>query len=178
MQVERHRVHHDKDDRQHQRHRRRHHDPRAPAQRDKADEQHDRQGLDERVHEFTDSVLDHLRLIRNQLDIDALRHRLHEFRGRVGNVLAELQNVGALGRYHTDTERGLAFLTHHKAGWVDETMGDGRDIAEPEHAAIAFDRCLRDGLDAIERAGDAQRHPLRGGFDRAGRHDIVLLGEP
>ena len=56
-------------------------------------------------------------------------------------------------------------------------MGDGRDIAEPEHPAVAFDRRLRHRLDAVERAGDAQRHALRGGLDRAGRHDVVLLGE-
>ena len=56
-------------------------------------------------------------------------------------------------------------------------MGDGGDIAEPEHPAVAFDRRLRDRLDAIERAGDAQRHALRGGLDGAGRHDVVLLGQ-
>ena len=56
-------------------------------------------------------------------------------------------------------------------------MGDGRDIAEPEHPAVAFDRRFRHRLDAVERAGDAQRHALRGGLDRAGRHDVVLLGE-
>ena len=56
-------------------------------------------------------------------------------------------------------------------------MGDGGDIAEPKHAAIALDRRLRHRLDAVERAGDAQRHALRGGFHRAGRHDVVLLGK-
>ena len=60
VQVERHRVHDDEDDRQHQRHRQRHHDAGAPAQRQERDEQHDRQRLDEGVHEFADGVLDHL----------------------------------------------------------------------------------------------------------------------
>ena len=160
VQVERHRVHDDEDDRQHQRHRRRHHDAGPPAQRDETDEQHDRQRLDEGVHEFTDGVLDHLRLVGDQFDIDALRHRLHEFRGRTGDVLAEFQNVGALGRDHADAERRFTFLARHESRRIDETVRDGRDIAKPEHAAIAFDRRLRDRLDAIERAGDAQRHAL------------------
>ena len=143
----------------------------------KRDEQHDRQRLDEGVHEFADGVLDHLGLIGDLVDIDALRHRLHEFRGGVGDVLAEFQDVGALGGDHADAERGLAFLAHHKARRIDEAVGDGGDIAEAKHPAVAFDRRLRDRLDAIERAGDAQRHALRGGLHRAGRHHIVLLGE-
>ena len=73
--------------------------------------------------------------------------------------------------------RGLAFLTRDESRRIDEAVRDGGDIAEPEHAAIALDRGLGNRLDAIERAGDAQRHALRGGFDRAGRRDVVLLGE-
>jgi hypothetical protein len=42
---------------------------------DERDEQHDRQRLDEGVHEFTDGVLDHLGLIGDHLDIDALAAR-------------------------------------------------------------------------------------------------------
>src|SRR6185437_7054735 len=60
---------------------------------------------------------------------------------------------------------------------IDEAMGDGCDIAEPEYAAVALDRRLRHRLDAVERAGDAQRHALSRGFHRAGGNDIVLLGE-
>ena len=122
-------------------------------------------------------MLDHLGLIGDLLDIDALRHRLHESRGGIRDVLAELEDVGTLGGDNADTERGPAFLAHHKARRIDIAVGDGSDVAEPEHPAIALDRRLRHRLDAIERAGDAQRHPLRGGLDRAGRHDVVLFGE-
>ena len=129
------------------------------------------------MHEFADGVFDHLGLVGDPVDIDALRHRLHEIRGRVGHVLAELQDVGALGGDHADAERGLAFLTHHETRRIDKAMRDGGDVTQPKHPAIALDRRFRHRLDAIERAGDAQRHPLRGGFHRAGRHDIVLLGQ-
>ena len=72
---------------------------------------------------------------------------------------------------------GLPSWRTMKLGGSTIAMGDGGDIAEPEHPAVAFDRRLGDRLDAIERAGDAQRHALRGGLDRAGRHHVVLLGE-
>ena len=93
------------------------------------------------------------------------------------DVLAELEDVGALGGDDADAERGLAFLARHEGRRIDEAVGDGGDIAEPEHAAVALDRRLGHRLGAVERAGDAQRHALRGGFDGAGRRDVVLLGE-
>ncbi len=72
---------------------------------------------------------------------------------------------------------GLALLPDLEIRRIDEAVGDGGDIAEAERAAVALDRRLGDGLGAIERTGDAQRHALRRGFDRAGRLDRVLLGE-
>src|SRR5213078_2582099 len=103
-------------------------------------------------------------LVGDLLDIDALRHRLHEVGGGVGDVLAELQNVGALGGDDAETDRWLAFLARHKGRRIDETMRDGGDITQAKYAAVAFDRGLGDSLGAIERAGDAQRHTLRRGF--------------
>src|SRR6202012_4621659 len=76
-----------------------------------------------------------------------------------------------------DADRGFALLTHLEGRRIDETVGDGGDIAEPEHAAVAFDGRLRNGLRAVERAGDAQGYALGRGLDRAGRHDVVLFGE-
>ena len=76
------------------------------------------------------------------------------------NILAEFQNVGALGGDDADADRGLAFLAHDEARRIDKAVADGRDIAETKHTAIAFDRRLRHRLDAVERAGDAQRHAL------------------
>jgi hypothetical protein len=51
------------------------------------------------------------------------------------------------------------------------------DVADAEHAAIGFHRRLGNRLGAVERAGDAQRHALRGGLKDARRHDRVLPGQ-
>src|ERR1700743_514176 len=129
------------------------------------------------MYKFADRMLDHFRLVSNTIDIDALRHRFHEFSGGSRHVLAELDNVGALGGDHADADRGLTLLTHDEARRIDVTMADGRDVAKTKDAAVAFHRRLRNGFHAIERTGDAKRHALRRGLDRAGWHDIVLLGE-
>src|SRR6476659_1494473 len=55
----------------------------------------------------------------------------------IATTITELQNVGALGGDDTDAERGLAFLASDEGRGIDETMRDGGDIAEPEHAAVA-----------------------------------------
>ena len=116
------------------------------------------------LHEFADGVLDHLRLVGDLLDVDALRHRLHELVDRLLDLLAEFEDVGALGGDDADAERGLAFLAHDERRRIDEAARDGGDVAEPEHAAVALDRHFRDRLGAVERAGDAQRHALRARF--------------
>src|SRR4029078_11586046 len=104
------------------------------------------------MHELADGALDHLRLVGDLLDLDALRHGLHEIIGRLLDILAEFENVGALGGDHADANRRLAFLAGDEGRRIDETMRDGRDIAEPEHAAVAFDRALRKRLCALARA--------------------------
>ena len=129
------------------------------------------------MHELANRMLDHFRLVGDQFDLNALRHRLHEIGGRLLNLLAELEDVGAFCRHHADAERGLAFLAHMEGRGIDVTMGDGCDVAEAEHASVALDRSFGNGFGAIKRTGDAQRHALRGGLDCAGRGDIVLLGE-
>ncbi len=106
------------------------------------------------MNELADRTVDHLRLVRDLLEVDALRYRRHELRGRLADVLAKFENVGALGHHDADAKRGLALLPHHEIGRILITAGDGGDIAEPEHPAAAFDRGLGHRLGAIERAGD------------------------
>ena len=117
----------------------------------------------------TDRVVDHLRLVGDLLDVDALRHRLHEgVRSRI-HVLAEGQDVGALRHHDAEAERRLAALADKGVGRVLEAAGDRRDVAETEHAAARLDRGFGYRLRAVEGARDAQGDPLRAGLDGAGR---------
>src|SRR6478736_918149 len=60
------------------------------------------------MHELADGALDHLGLVGDLLDLDALGHGLHEIIGGLLDLLAEFEDVGALGGDHADAERGLA----------------------------------------------------------------------
>ena len=177
MQVEAHRVHDDEHDGEHERHRQRDDDAGAPAEREEADEQHDRQRFDEGVDKLTDRVLDNNRLIGDLLEIEAPRYRGHEIGGGVADSRPELENIGALRHHDADANCGLVFLPDHEIGRIGEAVRHGCDVAQPENATIGFNRRLGDGLGAVESAGYAQRHALRRGFNNAGRHDSVLPGK-
>ena len=96
------------------------------------------------------------------LDIDALRHRLHEIVG--GGLETSLPSSRMLAPLAVTTPMPIAGLPSWrtlKLGGSTKPWRDGGDVAEPEHAAVALDRRFRNRLGAVERAGDAQRHALR-----------------
>ena len=177
VQIETHGIHDDENDREHQRHRQRHHDAGAPAEREEAYEQHDRKRFHERVDELVHRVIDDLRLIGDLLEIEALRHRGHEVGGCACDIRTEFKDIGALGHHNADANGLLAFLADLEVRRIGKTMGHGGDVTDPEYAAVGFHRRLGDSFDAVERAGDAQRHALRRGLQHAGRHDRVLPGQ-
>ena len=72
------------------------------------------------------------------------------------DVLAEVEDVGALRHDDADAERRLAALAHEIVGRILEAARHGGDVAEAEGAPVRLDRRLGDGLRAVERAGDAQ----------------------
>ena len=165
----------DEGDGEHQRNRQRHHDAGAPAERNEADQQHDAQGLGEGFGEFADGMIDDVRLVGDLLEVDALRQRRFDLLHRGFDILAELDDVGALGHDDADAERRLAALTHEIARRILEAARYRRDVAEAEARAAEFDRRVGDGLGAVDGAGDAQRHALRAGLDGACRDHGILL---
>ena len=175
VQVEMDDAHDDEGDGEHQRNRQRHHDAGAPAERQEADQEHDAERLGEGFGELADGVVDDMRLVGDLLEVDALRQRGFDLRHRGFDVLAELDDVGALGHDDADAERRLAALMHQVGRRILEAARHRRDVAEAEARAAGFDRRVGDRLDAVDGAGDAQRHALRAGLDGAGRDDGVLL---
>ena len=135
------------------------------------------QRLDEGLDEFGDRVLDDVRLVGDLRHLDADRKlgddRLH----RALEVLAERDDVGAVLHGDAEAERGLAAFADDEARRVLVAALDGRDVAEPEHAAVGLHRHGGDRVDAGECAGDAQIDAVGRGVDRAAGHDRVLLGD-
>ena len=68
----------------------------------------------------------------------------------------------------------LPRLPDQKVRRIGEAVRHRGNVAHAEDAAVGFHRRFGDGLGAVERAGHAQRHPLRTGFEGACGHDGVL----
>jgi hypothetical protein len=174
VQVEAPCVHHDENDREHQRHRQRHHDAGAPAEREEADHQHDRERLGEAAQEFRDRVFDDLRLVRDLRHLDPDRQLEGDRAHRILQVFAERHDVGAVLHRDAEAERRLAAGAHQEAGRILVAALHLRDVAQTEHAAIRLHRHRRDRVDAVECPGDAQVDAVRRGVDRPARHHGVL----
>ena len=149
----------------------------APAERQKAYEQHDRQRFDEGMDELVDSMVDDDRLIGDLLEIEALWNRGLEIGGRARYRRTELKDIGALRHDDADADRCFAFLP-------DQKIRRGRD-----NRASPW-RCRRRGTSghwlppasrncfgAVQRSGYAQRHALRRRLQHAGRHDRILAND-
>ena len=169
--------HGDEDDREHQRHGGRDDEARAPAERDEAHAEHDRQRFEKRTREFEHRRVDHFGLIGDARIDDPARQVGLELGERRVERLAERENIAALLHDDADFERGLALGADEIGGRVLVAVRHVGDVAEAERLAVGEDRRFRHRRDALERAGDAQRHALRVGLKFAGRRQRVLLGE-
>ena len=112
------------------------------------------------MHEFADGLFNYHRLVGDLLDLDALRHRRHEGVLGLFDFLAELENVGAVGRHHAERQCRRAALPDLEIRRIDKAVAHGGDVAEAEGATAALDRRFRDRLEPVERAGDTERHAL------------------
>ena len=157
--------------------RQRDHDAGAPAERQKAHQEHDAERLDEGLDELRNRMLHDRRLVGDLRHLDADRKlgddRLH----RGLEVLAEREDVGAVLHRNAEAERGLAAFPHDEGRRVLVAALDRGDVAEPEDAAVDLHRHRRDRIDARERAGDAQIDAVRRGIDRAAGGDRILSGD-
>ena len=120
-------------------------------------------------------MIDDVWLVGDLFEVDALRQRGLDLLHRGFDILAELDDVGALGHHDADAERRLAALMHKKARRVLEASRYRRDVAEAEARAAELDGRVGHGLGAVDGAGDAQRHALRACLDGACRDHGILL---
>src|SRR5262249_55656495 len=127
--------------------------------------------------ELGDRALNDLRLVGDLRNVDADRQLGGDCRHRRLEVVAERDDVGAVLHRDAEPERRLAAFAQNEAGRVLVAALDGRDVAEPEDAAVGLHRHCRDRLDAGESAGHPQVDAVGRGVDRAAGYDCVLLAD-
>ena len=108
----------------------------TPAERQEAHGQHDGDGLDQRLDELADGLLDDLRLVCDEMRLDADR----QVRGQLGkpllHVLAERKDVGVLGHRDGEADRRSAVVAEHRLLRVDVGPADLGDVAQAKEPAV------------------------------------------
>ena len=130
-------------------------------------------GLDE----FRYRLIDDVRLIGDLGDLDSDRQLGGDGLHRLLEVLAERDDVRAVGMETPSPMRRLAAFAHDEGRRVLVTALDRGDVAEPNTMAVRLHRHGGDGFDSGEGAGHPQIDPVGRGLDRSAGDHGVLLGD-
>ena len=103
---------------QHQRHRRRNHDARSPAQRQEAHRQHDGQGFQEGPLELPHRLIDDPGLVGHLVNHHAQRQGGLERCHALVQRRPQLQDVAAALEAQAEHQHRLAVVAHGELGWV------------------------------------------------------------
>ena len=115
LQIDAEYIHENENDGQHQRHRQRHDDSGAGAQRGETHQEHDNQRLDERPGEFADRFLDHSGLIGDLFDLYADWRLGAHLVDRESEILAKGEHIAAPRHHRADDDRRGAVMPRDKA---------------------------------------------------------------
>jgi hypothetical protein len=91
-----------------------------------------------------------------------------------GQVVAQRNHVAALGHYDAEPDRIATGNAHPRLWRIGQAACHACDVAEAETAPADGKAGVAQGLDADERAADAQAHPIGLRFDLPGRHRGIL----
>ena len=159
------------------RHRQRHDDFGAGAQRGEAHQEHDNQRLDERAGEFADRFLDHSGLIGDLFDLYADWRLGAHLVDREGEILAKGEHIAAPRHNRADDDRRGAVMPGDKVRRIFVAGRYSGDVAKPQHLPAGRDGQGRVSLPRLAaRLRDLQSDPSGRGFEHARVVDGVLLG--
>ncbi len=129
------------------------------------------------MDELAHGVLHRLRLILHLLHLDADRQLRADALHRGAQVLAELDDVAALGHRDAQPDHLLAVEAHLGARRIDVAVPDGGDVAQANiaGAAGAAQGQVLQVADVRELAGQADLHVVRRRDQHAAGADVVLL---
>ena len=167
-------MHHRRDQREHQRHRRGDHDAGAPAEEQEGHGQHDGQRLQERALELPDRLRHHPRLVGVLLDLDPGRHLLPDLSEPLLQRLAEVQHVAVLLHGHADGQDRNAVVTDAEAGRVLIAGAHGGDVGQSQQLAADLERDVGDVADVAQPTVDPHLDAVVRGVGRTCRRHQVL----
>ena len=167
-------IENDEGDGEHQRNRHRDDEPGAHAEAEKAHQQHDDDGLAERLGEAADGLFDDPRLIGDKMHADADRQRRLDLAHLGFQRRAEVEQVAALAHGDGEADGGLAVIAEQHFGRIDIAATNVGDIGQPEEAVVDAQIDRLEAFFRHELAADAQQHLLSAGLNDAGRNDGIL----
>ena len=174
LQVDPEDLHDDEHDGQHQRDRGRHDQARPQAQIQEADDEHDRDGLPKRLHEFVNRFFHHLRLIGDQESLDADGQVRFELLDHVIQILFQSEDVAAGAHRERHADGVLAVDAELRLRRVGVAARDRRDVAEAQHLAAEDEIDLLQVLFGFKPSGHIHEHGLILRLDHAGGDHGVL----
>lgn len=144
-------------------------------QREEAHRHDDHQCFHERLREFPDGVVHHLRLVRHELHGEPRREVPLHFLRRSGEIFPQLQVVPAGRHGHRHAHCRTAVEIHERRLRVRIGLRHRRHIPQPEGPLTHVDGNGPDGLRRGEQPRHADGHVPRIRVDHAGGHHEALL---
>ena len=149
LQVPAHRQHHEGDDAEHDRHGQPDDDPRAPAEAEQADREHNGERFQQRAFELPDGFGDDGRLIGDALELDAVGQFGLQLGDRALDRLAEVDDVAVVGHRDAEHQHLLSVVAHGVGRRIFVSARDRREIAELDEPAAGGDRHVADIVQSL-----------------------------
>src|SRR5581483_669064 len=108
----------------------------SPAERQEAHGQHDGDRLHQALGELRDGLEDDVRLIGDQLHVDADGQLACKLGNLVLDVAPERQHVAADGHSYGKADRRLAIVAEHGLRLIDVGTLHRGNVAQPEEAVV------------------------------------------
>jgi hypothetical protein len=177
VQVDPHHRHDEERRRQHQRNGQRHDEAGPPAERQQRHDQHDADGLGQRLQEFMHRFADHMRLVRDAADLDADRMILPGAGQRLLDRGSDLCDVRARHHRRAKQHRLFALVARLGCRRIFHPALHLGDVAQAKRLLPCAQSELANVFDGPEPSLHVDAHRSLAGLDAPRRIHGVLAAE-
>ncbi|TLD45621.1 MAG: hypothetical protein FAZ92_02110 [Accumulibacter sp.] len=176
LQIDAEGVHQQEGHRQHQRNRQRDDGAGAQAEADEGNHEDDHHRLGERRHEEVHRLADDLRLVGDDVQVDADRQLpLQAFASGV-QPFAEPDHVATAVHRDADADRIVSLHPHARRRWIGKATLDAGDVTEAEEATGGLDADFANVFHRLEVSRDADANAVgRCLVETGGSHRVLPL---